>query len=60
LFARHPGKAGRRLYGVIEPLKTPQPIEDRLNKEIVDILRQPDVASRLAADGSEPVGSTAQ
>jgi tripartite-type tricarboxylate transporter receptor subunit TctC len=47
-------------YGVIAPLKTPQPIVDRLNKEIVDILHQPDVASRLAADGSEPVGSTAQ
>jgi tripartite-type tricarboxylate transporter receptor subunit TctC len=45
-------------YGVIAPLKTPQPIVTRLNKEIVDILRQPDVAQRLAADGSEPVGST--
>jgi hypothetical protein len=33
---------------VIAPLKTPQPIVDRLNKEIVDILHQPDVASRLA------------
>jgi tripartite-type tricarboxylate transporter receptor subunit TctC len=47
-------------YGVIAPLKTPQPIIDRLNREIVDILRQPDVASRLAADGSEAVGSTPQ
>jgi tripartite-type tricarboxylate transporter receptor subunit TctC len=47
-------------YGVIAPLKTPQPIVARLNKEIVEILRQPDVATRLAADGSEPVGSTAE
>jgi tripartite-type tricarboxylate transporter receptor subunit TctC len=47
-------------YGVIAPLKTPQPIVTRLNKEIVDILRQPDVAQRLAADGSEPVGSTSE
>lgn len=45
-------------YGVIAPLKTPQPIIAKLNKEIVDILRQPDVAMRLAADGSEPVAST--
>ena len=32
--------------------------DTKLNKEIVEILRQPDVATRLAADGSEPVGST--
>ena len=47
-------------YGVIAPLKTPQPIVARLNKEIVEILRLPEVASRLAADGSEAVGSTPQ
>jgi tripartite-type tricarboxylate transporter receptor subunit TctC len=45
-------------YGVIAPLKTPQPIIARLNKEIVDILREPEIGQRLAADGSEPVGST--
>ena len=47
-------------YGMIAPLKTPAAIVDRLNKEVVEILRLPDVASRLAADGSEPVGSTPQ
>ena len=47
-------------YGVIAPLKTPQPIITRLNKEIVELLRLPELASRLAADGSEPVGSTPQ
>jgi tripartite-type tricarboxylate transporter receptor subunit TctC len=47
-------------YGVIAPLKTPQPIITRLNKEIVEILRLPELATRLAADGSEPVGSTPQ
>jgi tripartite-type tricarboxylate transporter receptor subunit TctC len=47
-------------YGVIAPLKTPPAIVTRLNKEIVEILRQSEVASRLAADGSEPVGSTPQ
>lgn len=45
-------------YGVIVPLKTPQPIITKLNREIIDILRQSDVATRLAADGTEPVGST--
>ena len=47
-------------YGVIAPLKTPPPIIELLNREIVQILRQPEVASRLAADGSEAVGSTQQ
>ncbi|MGZ5091804.1 MAG: tripartite tricarboxylate transporter substrate-binding protein [Burkholderiales bacterium] len=45
---------------MIAPLHTPQPIVDRLNREIVAILHQPDIASRLAADGSELVGSTSQ
>lgn len=45
-------------YGVIAPVKTPQPIITKLNREIIDILRQSDVATRLAADGTEPVGST--
>jgi tripartite-type tricarboxylate transporter receptor subunit TctC len=47
-------------YGMIAPLKTPQPIVDRLNKTVVQILHSPEVAPRLAADGSEPVGSTPQ
>lgn len=45
-------------YGVVAPLKTPAPIVAKLNREIVEILRLPEVANRLAADGSEPVGST--
>ncbi|MGZ8157167.1 MAG: tripartite tricarboxylate transporter substrate binding protein [Burkholderiales bacterium] len=45
-------------YGVVAPPRLPQPILARLNKEIVEILRLPEVGSRLAADGSEPVGST--
>jgi tripartite-type tricarboxylate transporter receptor subunit TctC len=47
-------------YGMVAPLKTPQFIVDRVNKEVVEILRLPEVASRLAADGSEAVGSTPQ
>ena len=45
-------------YGVLAPAKTPRPIIDKLNAEIVRILHNPDVQSRLAADGSEAVGST--
>jgi tripartite-type tricarboxylate transporter receptor subunit TctC len=47
-------------YGMVAPLKTPPAIVDRLNREVVQILHSPEVAPRLAADGSEPVGSTPQ
>jgi hypothetical protein len=45
-------------YGVLAPAKTPRPIIDRLNREMVRILHLPEVVERLAADGSEPVGNT--
>ncbi len=45
-------------YGVLAPAKTPRPIIDKLNTEIVRILHSPDVQNRLVADGSEAVGST--
>lgn len=45
-------------YGVVAPAKTPRPIVVKLNQEIVRALKMPDVGERMAADGSEPVGST--
>lgn len=45
-------------YGVLAPRGTPQPIVDKLNQEIVRILHLPETRARLAADGSEPVGSS--
>lgn len=53
-----PGYAVAGWYGVLAPAKVPQPILEKLNREIVAILHLPDVGPRLAADGSEPVGST--
>jgi tripartite-type tricarboxylate transporter receptor subunit TctC len=44
-------------HGVLPPVKMPRPIFEKLNHEIVAILQAPDVAPRLAADGTEPVGS---
>jgi len=44
-------------YGVIGPANLPQPIVARLHQELVKILNQPDVKSRIESDGSEPVGS---
>ena len=45
-------------YGVVAPRGTPAPIIDKLNREMVRILKLPETRERLAGDGSEPVGST--
>jgi len=47
-------------YGLLVPVGTPSEIVDFLNKEFNKTLRQPEVAARLAAEGSEAVGSTPQ
>lgn len=44
--------------GILAPAKTPPDIVNRLNSEIVNILRSPAAAERLAMDGSEAVGNT--
>ena len=45
-------------FGVLAPAGTPAPIVNRLNAEMVKILRAPDVKERLAADGAEVVANT--
>lgn len=45
-------------YGVVAPAKTPRALVDRLQKEIAAVLLQPEVAQRMAGDGSEPASST--
>jgi tripartite-type tricarboxylate transporter receptor subunit TctC len=44
-------------YGVIGPAGMPAPLVKRLHDELVRELALPDVRSRIAADGAEPVGS---
>lgn len=44
--------------GLLAPAKTPQPIVDKLQREVARILALPDVRERFAAQGAEPVGST--
>ncbi|HEV7804121.1 MAG TPA: tripartite tricarboxylate transporter substrate binding protein, partial [Burkholderiales bacterium] len=53
-----PGYEVDQWYGVIASSKVPQPIVRKLNAAIVEALKLPDVATRLAADGSIPVGSS--
>jgi len=52
-----PGFEVDQWYGVIISSKVPQPIVKKLNAAIIEGLKAPDVAQRLAADGSTPVGS---
>jgi len=45
-------------YAVLAPAGTPQPIVDRLSREIAAVLAQPELRAQIAANGYEPVGST--
>ena len=44
--------------GVLAPARTPQPIVDRLSRELADVLRNPELRAKLAAISTEAVGST--
>lgn len=53
-----PGYEVDQWYGVITSAKVPAPIVAKLNAAIVQALKSPEVAKRLTADGSTPVGSS--
>ncbi len=53
-----PGYEVDQWYGIITSAKVPKPIVNKLQAAIAQVLKQPDVAKRLAGDGSTPVGST--
>jgi tripartite-type tricarboxylate transporter receptor subunit TctC len=53
-----PGYEVDQWYGVITSAAVPQAIVKKLNAAMVEGLRQPEVAARLAGDGSIPVGSS--
>ena len=45
-------------YGLFAPAGTPRMVIDRIHREVGEILKTPDMLKRMAADGSEPVGSS--
>ena len=45
-------------FGVMVPAKTPRPIVQRLNSEIVKALQDPDMMSRFLENDALPLGST--
>jgi tripartite-type tricarboxylate transporter receptor subunit TctC len=42
-------------YGVAAPAKTPAPVAERLSRELKAVMADPDLQSRLRAQGMEPV-----
>ena len=55
-----PGYETASWYGVLAPAGTPRAIVERLNRQIVKITHAPDVRERLATEGADPVGSSAE
>ena len=53
-----PGLDIREWYGVIMPARTPAPIVDKLNAEMVKVFKRPEVQKRLTEIGAEYVGSS--
>jgi len=53
-----PGYEAVGWFGFAAPVKTPAPVIEVLNREIVKILRSPEVRDRLAQQGTEAVGDT--
>ena len=53
-----PGYEVDQWYGAITSAKVPQPIVKKLNAAMVEALRQPETAARLAADGSIPAATS--
>jgi tripartite-type tricarboxylate transporter receptor subunit TctC len=56
----YPGVEAVAWHGIFVPAKTPQPIVDRLNAELVKALRVAEIKEVLSRQAMEPVGSTQQ
>jgi tripartite-type tricarboxylate transporter receptor subunit TctC len=53
-----PGFEMSAWQGVVAPTGTPSAIVQKLNEELLKALRHPDVRSKLAVQGAEPLGSS--
>ena len=53
-----PGYSTNSWSGLFAPAGTPRAIIEKLNTDIVKILRLSDTRERLAADGAEPAGTS--
>lgn len=53
-----PGYNAATFHGYAAPAGTPAAVVNRLSAEFAKVVRSPEVAGMLSADGGEPVGST--
>jgi tripartite-type tricarboxylate transporter receptor subunit TctC len=53
-----PGFNVTQWHGLLVPRGTPRAIVERLHAEIAKAVKRPEFASRLALDGTEPIGSS--
>ena len=53
-----PGFVVTQWHGLLAPRGTPRPIVERLHAEIARAVQRPEVSSRLALDGTEPIASS--
>jgi tripartite-type tricarboxylate transporter receptor subunit TctC len=53
-----PGFEAMVWFGVFAPAKTPQPIADYLNRELVAVIKGPKLAPLLESQGAQPVGNS--
>ena len=54
----YPGFEATIWFGVLAPARTPAPIIDKLHREIARILALPDVRTKFADLGMEPIGNS--
>lgn len=55
-----PGFVVTQWHGMLAPRGTPRPVIERLHQEIVKAVQRPEVAARLALDGTEGIASPPQ
>jgi tripartite-type tricarboxylate transporter receptor subunit TctC len=53
-----PGYEARGWNGILAPARTPKPVIDRLNREIVKIVRSAGLSEVLVSEGATAVGNT--
>ena len=53
-----PGYEAVQWFGLLAPAGTPRAIVDRVHRDAVRVLQNPETKERLVADGADPVGST--
>ena len=53
-----PGYESIALYAVFAPARTPRPVIDKLNEEIVRLVNRPDMKEKLINAGLEPAGGS--